>query len=136
MEYTKHTSKLIGERRYSSCALLKGSEGEVLVAVAGGTSAGMEVWNPSDDSVQLLTPDFPLFTLEFSQMISVNDHSELIFYESHSPSQAKGITHNNLYDKNCSHLQDVLLSKETLFCNFNLKGGILIGAYRQHLLYV
>ncbi len=74
----------------SACALLKGSEGEVLVAVAGGTP-GMEVWNPANDSVQMLTPDFPPFTLEFSQMISVNDHSELIFYESHSPSQAKGI---------------------------------------------
>jgi hypothetical protein len=91
MEYTKHTSKLIGSRLRSACALLKGSEGEVLVAVASGGSAGMEVWNPADDSVKMLTPDFPPRTSEFPQLISVNDHSELIFYESYSGSQAKGI---------------------------------------------
>ena len=91
MEYTKHTSQLIGERSYSSCALLKGSEGEVLVAVASGNSAGMEVWNPADGSVKMLTSDFPKYAGEFPQLISVNDHSELIFYESYSGSQAKGI---------------------------------------------
>jgi hypothetical protein len=91
MEYTKHTSQLIGSRTMSACALLKGSDGEVLVAVASGNSAGMEVWNPVDDSVKMLTPDFPPYAGEFPQLISVNDHSELIFYESYSPSKAKGI---------------------------------------------
>ncbi len=90
MEYTKHTSKLIGERRFSACALLKGSEGEVLVAVASGASAGMEAWNPTDNSVKMLTPDFPPRTGEFPQLISVNDDSDLIFYESYNPSQDKG----------------------------------------------
>jgi hypothetical protein len=91
MEYTKHTSRLIGERRLSACSLLKGSDGEVLVAIASGVSFGMEVWNPANGSVQMLTSDFPPRTSEFPQLISVNDHSELIFYESYYPSQAKGI---------------------------------------------
>ncbi len=91
MEYTKHTSQLIGERTLSACALLKGSDGEVLVAVASGQSAGMEVWNPVDGSVKMLTSDFPPYADDFPQLISVNDHSELIFYESYYPSQAKGI---------------------------------------------
>jgi hypothetical protein len=91
MEYTKHTSQLIGSRKRSACALLKGSDGVVLVAVASGYSAGMEVWNPADDSVKMLTSDFPKYASEFPQLISVNYHSELIFYESYSPSKAKGI---------------------------------------------
>jgi hypothetical protein len=91
MEYTIHTSQLIGERSWSACALLKGTKGEVLVAVASGHSAGMEVWNPADGSVKMLTSDFPKYAGEFPQMISVNDHSELIFYESLYDSQAKGI---------------------------------------------
>ena len=91
MEYTKHTSKLTGSRKMSACALLKVSEGEVLVAVASGDSAGMEVWNPVDGSVKMLTSDFSKYANEFPQLISVNDHSELIFYESYYPSQAKGI---------------------------------------------
>ena len=107
MEYTKHTSKLIGSRFLSACALLKGSDGEVLVAVASGNSEGMEVWNPVDGTVKMLTPDFPPRTGELPQMISVNDNSDLIFYESFSFSQAKGITNNNLFYKNCFHLQDL-----------------------------
>jgi hypothetical protein len=107
MEYTKHTSKLIGSRFLSACALLKGSDGEVLVAVASGNSEGMEVWNPANGLVKMLTPDFPPRTGELPQMISVIDNSDLIFYESFSFSQAKGITNNNLIYKNCFHLQDL-----------------------------
>ncbi len=90
MEYTKHTSQLIGARRWSACALLKRNEGEVLVAVASGESAGLQVWNLVDDSVKMLTPNFPPLTTEFPQLISAMDNSDLIFYESYSPSKAKG----------------------------------------------
>jgi hypothetical protein len=94
MDYTLQTSKLIGSRFLSACALLKKSDGEVLVAVASGNSEGMEVWNPVDGSVKMLTPDFPPRTGEFPQLISINDNSDLIFYESYSFSQAKGRTYN------------------------------------------
>jgi hypothetical protein len=107
MEYTQHTSKMIGSRFLSACALLKGSEGEVLIAVASGYSAGMEVWNPADGSVKMLTPDFPPRTGEFPQLILINDNSDLIFYESLSFNQAKGITNNYLFYKYCFHLQDL-----------------------------
>jgi hypothetical protein len=60
------------DRRLSACALVKGQNGEDLVAVAGGSSAGMEVWNPLDGSVKLLT-DFPAaWPYGFPQMISAN----------------------------------------------------------------
>ena len=83
MEYTKHTSLLSDDRRFSACALLKGENGEKLIAVASGVSAGMEVWNPVDGSVKTLTPNFPPITEEMRtpKMISINDGSELIFYE-------------------------------------------------------
>ena len=84
MEYTKHSSQLSGDRRYSACALLKGENGESLVAVASGLSAGLEVWNPVDGSVKNLTLDFPLASegSRTPKMISIGDGSELIFYES------------------------------------------------------
>ncbi len=82
MQYTKHTAVLSGFRQRSACALLKGSNGEILVAVAGGFAQGMEAWNPIDDSVKTLTSEFPLYSGEYPQMISVNGNTELIFYES------------------------------------------------------
>ena len=46
-EYSKQPISLLGSRLLSSCALLKGRRGEPLVAVAGGSSKGMEIWNPA-----------------------------------------------------------------------------------------
>jgi hypothetical protein len=93
MQYTKHTAHLTGNRMLSACALLKGSNGNILVAVAGGPSPGMEVWNPVDDSVVTLTDNFPKnCSREYPQMISVNKNTELIFYESsNSNGQPKGV---------------------------------------------
>ena len=66
----------------STCAMVTGSNGEKLVVVAGGHSSGMEVWNPIDGSVNILTPDFPLATgAGLAQMISIKNGRELIFYE-------------------------------------------------------
>ena len=59
MEYTEHKSQFTGTRKYSGCALLKGVAGETLVAIAGGLSPGLEVWNPQSDSVTTLTAEFP-----------------------------------------------------------------------------
>jgi hypothetical protein len=59
----------------------KGINGEQLVAIAGGNSAGIEVWNPADGSVKTLNSTFPLVG-PGPRMIAVNNNTELIFYES------------------------------------------------------
>jgi hypothetical protein len=89
MQYTKQSARLSGDRVSSACALLNGSNGKLLVAVAGGVSPGMEAWNPADDSVVTLTAEFPLayeaiYSDEYPQMISVKGSTELVFYESSS----------------------------------------------------
>jgi hypothetical protein len=82
MEFTKQTVELNTSRTTSACAMVTGSNGEKLVVVAGGYSSGMEVWNPIDGSVNILTPDFPLATgAGLPQMISIKNGRELIFYE-------------------------------------------------------
>ena len=66
----------------SVCGLVTGPDGELLVAVAGGTKDGMEAWNPVDGSVRWLTPDFPkAFQYGIPQLLSVKDGRYLIFYE-------------------------------------------------------
>jgi hypothetical protein len=61
--------------------MLKGINGEHLVAIAGGVSGGMEVWNPANGSVTTLNSTFPLRG-GGPQMIATNGNTELIFYES------------------------------------------------------
>jgi hypothetical protein len=58
-----------------------GLNGETLVAIAGGASTGIEVWNPADGSVTILDHYFPT-NFVHPQMVAVNDGTELIFYES------------------------------------------------------
>jgi hypothetical protein len=65
--------------------------GEKLVAIAGGSTTGIEVWNPVDGSVKTLNSTFPL-TGPGAQMIAVNGDTELIFYESsRMPGSPQGI---------------------------------------------
>ena len=90
--YTSHETELTGSRVYSSCALLNGENGEKLVAVASGSSPGMEVWNPNDGSVKTLTPDFPYKVLVGSgQLVSVQDGAELIFYQDLNNNYEQGV---------------------------------------------
>ena len=92
MEYTKHSPELTGRYLYSSCALLKGDNGEKLVALVGGnTSPGMEVWNSNDGTVTTLTTDFPPKSDNAPFLVSVSDGEELIFYEAHNSNNQKGI---------------------------------------------
>jgi hypothetical protein len=83
MKYSLQASKLSAAYRSSAaCAMLKGANGEKLVAIAGGNYAdGIEVWNPADGSVKTLNSTFPLSGGD-PQMIAVNGNTELIFYES------------------------------------------------------
>ncbi len=83
MTHSLQVSKLKAVRTGGACALMKGANGENLVAIASGSAAGIEVWNPVDGSVKTLNSTFPLADGVYSsQMIAVNRSSELIFYES------------------------------------------------------
>ena len=82
MEYTSHSPQLFGNRGVqTSCALVNGQNGEKLVAVATGGTAGMEAWNPIDETVKYLTVDFPIKTMS-GQMFSVLGGDQLLLYSS------------------------------------------------------
>jgi hypothetical protein len=117
MQYTKQSARLSGDRVSSACALLKGSSGTLLVAVAGGISQGMEAWNPADDSVATLTAEFPLpsedvYTYEYPQMLSVKGNTELIFYESStSNGSPKGIWKYSTLTSNWTKIGEMLFPR-------------------------
>jgi len=46
--------KLIEDRYFSSCALIKAKDGNPVVAIVGGFEKGMELWNPQTREVELL----------------------------------------------------------------------------------
>ncbi len=55
------------------------------VAIIGGRSQGMEVWNPSDDSVQKIFTEVPpeegdSSSLDFAQLLAINGGRELLLY--------------------------------------------------------
>lgn len=55
------------------------------MAIAGGGSQGMEIWNPADGSVTLATFELPpeegdIGGLDFSQMLPINNGTELLLY--------------------------------------------------------
>jgi hypothetical protein len=84
MAYTLQASHLTGDRSNGACAMLKGFNGETRVAIVGGASAGIEVWNPANGSVATLNSTFPLANGFGPQMIAINGNTELILYESSS----------------------------------------------------
>jgi hypothetical protein len=84
MAYTLQAPHLSGDRGNGACAILKGFNEETWVAIVGGASAGIEVWNPADGSVKTLNSTFPLADGYGPQMIAVNGNTELILYESSS----------------------------------------------------
>ena len=86
LTYTKHETELIRDRRWTSCALLRGSKGEPLVVIAGGISEGTEVWNPQDGTIELIVDDFPHITSipnGHARMVSINEESDLLLYGGH-----------------------------------------------------
>ena len=74
--------------------MLNGPNGETLVALAGGVSSGLEVWNPLSDSVTVLTAEFPIRSSYAGMapfMISVNGANELIYYDEVEEEERSGI---------------------------------------------
>ena len=84
MAYSLQVSRLYADRSAGACAMLKGFNGETWVAIVGGASAGIEVWNPANGSVATLNSTFPLANGFGPQMIAINGNTELILYESSS----------------------------------------------------
>jgi hypothetical protein len=86
--YTKHQERLSRKRWKGACTLFNGKDGEPLVAIAGGLpfdSKGMDIWNPADGTVELVTLLLPTETdsslgLNHAQLLPINGGSEFILY--------------------------------------------------------
>ena len=62
------------------------------MVIAGGNYEGMEVWNPQDETVQILTPDFPPQTMKDApQLISIEGGAGLILYQAENQENVQGI---------------------------------------------
>ena len=116
MKFTKHEETLFETRRYSACALLKGANGEKIVAIAGGNSAGMEGWNPDDGTQKVFSSDFPPLNGDnrTPKMLSVNGNSELIYYDTlrgdYIPD--KGIWKFNLSNNSWTQIGEMFTSRD------------------------
>jgi len=99
---------LIGNRQYTSCALVKGDNGEDFVAVAGGMSPGLEVWNLADGSVKMLTENFPQISNYIPQMISIEQGRKLIYYDSRPQNE---IWQFDLDSRNWTKIGDLLVAR-------------------------
>jgi len=115
MEYTEHESQLYGTRTSSACALLNGVNGETLVAIAGGLSPGLEVWNPIDDTVRVLTAEFPKmssypYKTPFVQ--SVNGATELIYYEEFEKEGTSGVWRYFQGNNSWSKIGELLIARD------------------------
>jgi len=78
--------KLVKDRFQSTCALIKGKDGQQLVAIIGGEEKGMELWNPQTREVELLWGEIPPEVggstggLRWAEVLPINDGSMLILY--------------------------------------------------------
>ena len=113
MHYTHHGDILQGNRQSSVCGLLKGGDGNEVVAIAGGLSSGIQVWNPVDGSVKVLNDTFPLLSKDRPQLISVNNGLELIFYENfHDSTGEKGIWKFEASDNSWSKIGEMIFARD------------------------
>ena len=89
MKYTKHSLELQGDRQYSSCALLNGKNGEKLIALAieGGYSTKLAVWNPNNGLIETVLSGIP----EVTGMVSVKRGEELSVYQNYGTWGGDGI---------------------------------------------
>lgn len=98
--YTKHAKGFKGSRQFSSCALINSQNNEKLVVIVGGNYEGMEVWNPQDGSIQMLTPEFPAQTMKDApQLVAIDGGTGLIFYQAENQENVQGIW-RYFYDSN------------------------------------
>jgi hypothetical protein len=83
MSYTKQATELVRNRTWTWCAILENENSEKVVVIAGGFSAGTEIWNPLDGSIKLVSEDFPPVTsisTGHAKLVPINFGSELLLY--------------------------------------------------------
>ena len=86
--YRRLSTRLRDGRWLSSCSLLRDKHGSLLVAVFGGQySSDLEAWNPEDGTVTSLA-DLQINneSLRSTQLIPINDNTELLMYGGYSRS--------------------------------------------------
>ena len=116
MKYTLHTPPLLRGRVGSSCALIKDKDGTVKVAIVGGNSKGMEFWNPSDGTVELVANEIPpedgsSIGLTYSQVLPINEGSEFLLYSGYKVSHHKGIWRYNVAENSWKKVGNIMTSR-------------------------
>ena len=93
MEYSLLDEKLNSEHKYGTCQKIRGANGETLVAIASGISAGLETWNSEARTVTNISPDFPPLSGDFKspKMLAIKGGAELIYYATGSGEVEKPI---------------------------------------------
>ncbi len=116
MEYTTHSPQLLMPRIGSVCAVVKDKDGSAKVAIVGGTSKGIEFWNPADGTVEQVSYQIPAedgssIGLTHTQMLPINDGSEFILYSGYKVSHHKAIWRYNVAAKTWTKAGNVLTSR-------------------------
>ena len=100
----------------SACALVKGVDGFPRVAILGGSSKGMEFWNPVDDSVEIVSGELPqeegsTMGLIHTQIIPVKEGSELMLYGGFKGSHLKEIWNYNVAENSWTRVGSTLVAR-------------------------
>ena len=107
MEYTKYPQEPSHHPLHcTSIAMLNGKNGEKLVALAieGGYSPKLAVWNPNNGLIEAVLSSFPAVT----GMVSVNRGEELIVYQNYGSWGGDGIYKYVRTDNFYTHLGQLL----------------------------
>ena len=83
MTYTKQATELLQNRNWTSCAGIRTPTHGNIVVIAGGSSAGTEIWNPLDGSIELVFKDFPEVCdigNGHAKLVPINDNYEALLY--------------------------------------------------------
>ena len=120
LTYSRQPEKLVGRRWKSACAILKNSNGDSLVAIAGGLhpdGKGLEIWSPLDGTVKLVSKLLPTETskslgLNHAQLVPINNGRELLLYGGYQGSFQNEIWKFSEKDSSWIKVGDLLLGRE------------------------
>lgn len=120
LTYSKQVEKLIGRRWKSACALMKNSNGDSLIAVAGGIhpdGKGLEIWSPTDGIVKLVSEILPTETsqslsLNHGQLVPINNGREVLLYGGYQGSFQSDIWKFSEKDSSWTKVGNMLVGRE------------------------
>ena len=118
--YTRHTETLIGRRWKSACALMRNSNGDPLVAIAGGLhrdGKGLEIWSPTEGTVKLASKFLPTetpssFGLNHAQLVPIKGGTELLLYGGYQGQYQNAVWKFSEKDSSWAKQGDLLLARE------------------------